>query len=200
MNGLERAKLAREAARLNRAVLPSLVLFTDDERLPDPLGAIAKLPKGSLVILRARDARRRERLARDVRRVVRRRGLTWLIADDPRLAARHGADGAHFPEARMNDVHYWRARRPGWLITCAAHSLGACARGGSAGADAVFLSPVFATASHPGHSSLGVARTCFVAKLSPLPVYALGGITPANARRLSGAPLAGLAAVGALAV
>jgi thiamine monophosphate synthase len=39
-----------------------------------------------------------------------------------------------------------------------------------------------------------------VARQSPVPVYALGGIDNGTAKRLGGAKLAGLAAVGALAV
>jgi len=42
-------------------------------------------------------------------------------------------------------------------------------------------------------------RFRLIANLSPLPVYALGGIDAAGAARLSGARLVGLACVGALA-
>jgi thiamine-phosphate pyrophosphorylase len=125
--------------------------------------------------------------------------LLWIVADDPELAATAGADGAHFPEARIGDVGRWRALHPRWLITCAAHSLNACARIGGAAADAALLAPVFATQSHADSRPLGPLRTRFISSQSPVPVYALGGIDADSARRLLGARLAGLAAVGALA-
>ncbi len=63
-NRLARAKLARAAARLNaRCGLPAIILLTDDERLSDPLAAARALPKGSMVIVRARQAAQRAHLA-----------------------------------------------------------------------------------------------------------------------------------------
>jgi len=203
VDGLARARLARAAAGLNRrrdTPLPSLVFLTDDERTPDPLNAVYALPQGSLVILRARQALRRVALVNAITPVAKERRLVWLVADDPELASRAGADGAHFPEARMEEAHRWRARRTHWLITCAAHSLGACARIARTGADAAFLAPIFATTSHAQSRALGSMRLRAIARQSPLPVYALGGIDDVTAQRLRDANLAGLAAVGALAV
>jgi thiamine-phosphate pyrophosphorylase len=93
----------------------------------------------------------------------------------------------------------WRIRRPGWVITCAAHSLNACARADAIGADAVFLAPVFATKSHPGRASIGPLRLRIMTHMLKVPIYALGGIDALSARRLDGAHLAGLAAIDALA-
>jgi thiamine-phosphate pyrophosphorylase len=193
-------KLARAAARLNAhaktmRVLPALVLMTDDDRLKDPLSAARLLPPGSLVVLRARDAIRRAALAEALTGVAHLRGLRVSIAGDPELAARCGADGAHFPEAHIAEVAHWRARHPHWLITCAAHSLSACARAGIARADAAFVAPIFATKSHPGRRTLGPFRARSIARASPIPVYALGGIDDENAGRLADGPFAGLAAV-----
>jgi thiamine-phosphate pyrophosphorylase len=63
--------------------------------------------------------------------------------------------------------------------------------------DAAFLSPVFATSSHPGAASLTPVRAAFIAAAAPVPVYALGGITARNAGLLAPA-FAGLAAITAL--
>ena len=54
-------------------------------------------------------------------------------------------------------------------------------------ADAVLLSPVFATRSHPGGRALGPLRFLMLARQSPLPVIALGGMTRQRAARLSSA-------------
>jgi thiamine-phosphate pyrophosphorylase len=195
--------LARAAGALQRAAgspLPALVLMTDDERLPDPRAAIRALPRGSLVVLRARESVRRIALAELLVRLSRERSFRWIVADDPTLAARLGADGAHFPEQKIWLAARWRVRRPAWLITCAAHSLDACLRAKRAGASAVLLSPVFPTASHPGRSALGNLRARWIARAAPLPVYALGGTDARTTRRLAGADLVGLAAIGGLAV
>jgi len=194
----ERGTLARAALRLNAFDLPPLVLMTDDERLPDPCAAAERLPRGSLIVLRARLKRHRQQLAATLAQIARARGLYLLIADDPELAS--AADGLHVPEAQMGTIAYWRARRPHWFITASAHSLEAVQRAARFGADAVLLSPVFPTQSHPDRAALTPIRLRMIAREVHVPLYALGGITAENALQLMGARIAGLAAVGALSV
>ena len=117
-DALSRRRLARAAARLNaahRAALPPLVLMTDDERLADPVRAARALPRGSLVIVRSRDAARRAEIAQALQRLP----LFVLIADDPLSAAKLGADGLHLPERRAREAAHWRARYPRWIISAA---------------------------------------------------------------------------------
>jgi thiamine-phosphate pyrophosphorylase len=195
---LARAKLARAAAALNArsgSILPALVLMTDDERLPDPLAAARALPRGSMVILRARQKSHRAKLATELRRITRAAGNKLLIANDADLAARIGADGIHLSESDAAQAAHWRALHPRWIVTAAAHTARATCR---PALDAVFLSPVFATQSHPESRSLGAMRLRCVAQMAPLPVYALGGIDSGTAGRLADAALIGLAAIGGL--
>jgi thiamine-phosphate pyrophosphorylase len=200
-DSLARRALARAAARLNlagtaRGKLPPLCLMTDDERLADPVAAAAALPRGSLVVIRSRDDRKRVTLTSRLAGPAKTRGLIVLVASDPALAARAKAEGLHLPESRAQEASRWRAAHPGWLITVSVHSLRALAR--IRHADAVFLAPVFATGSHPGRRSLSPSRANAIARLSRVPVYALGGITAVNARRISGPNYAGLAAISSL--
>ena len=169
--------------------------MTDDLRLPDPLAAARSLPAGSLVIVRARDKARRAPLAARLRDLAWARGLLLLIADDPALARAIGANGLHLPEARAREAAHWRAKNPGWLITASAHSLAALLR--ASAADAVLLSPVFATASHTNAPALSAVRARLIARQSVLPVFALGGVTSGNAALLTG--FSGIAAISALA-
>ena len=173
--------------------LPPLVLMTDDDRLPDPLAAAAALPKGAMVIVRARDSGRRAELARALLALSRRRDLFLLIADDPALAAALGADGLHLPQSRAHEAAHWRALHPRWIISAAARG----PRALHASVDLIFLSAVFPTGSHPGRAALGAVRANTLARASLVPVYALGGIDARNAPLLSS--FAGIAAVGALA-
>ncbi|MCW5699414.1 MAG: thiamine phosphate synthase [Rhodospirillales bacterium] len=178
--------------------------MTDATRLPDPLPAVAALPRGAAVILRHYESPDREALARKLAHLCRRRGVRLLIAGDTRLAIRVGADGVHLPEHVLaHGSRVWalwrRQRRPrGWLVTAAAHSSAALHRAARAGIDAVLLSPVFATPSHPGARTIGPLRFTAMTGTSPLPVYALGGINTKTARRLIASGLAGIAAIGGL--
>lgn len=166
-----------------------LVLFTDDSGR-DWLSAARRLPRGSAVVIRARDQRARAALLETLSPLP---GMTLLVAGDPALAA--AADGLHLPQTRAREAVHWRARHPGWIITASAHSLRALMT--LAHVDAAFLSPIFPTASHPGARTLTPARAAFIAAASPVPVYALGGITARNASLLAPA-FAGIAAITAL--
>jgi thiamine-phosphate pyrophosphorylase len=181
------ANLSNHQRRLN-ADMP-LVLMTDD-RKADWAGAATRLPRGSMVVVRSCDAKKRAALAETLH------GLApLLIADDPALALEIGAAGLHLPQARMKEAHHWRRRRPDWIITSSAHSLAALLHAHAL--DAVFLSPVFATTSHAETRALNPVRAAFIAAAAPVPVYALGGITARNAPLLASA-FSGIAAIGSL--
>jgi thiamine-phosphate pyrophosphorylase len=165
-------------------------LLTDDSRLPDPLAAARALPRGSMVIVRSLYMDTRRELTFGLKSIARTRKLKILVADDPKLAAE--VDGLHLPEIRAHDAVHWRALYPRWIITVAAHS--SPSRG--YGADAILLSPIFPTASHPNAPCLGGARARLVARAATKPVYALGGIDAANVESLHG--FAGVAAISAL--
>jgi thiamine-phosphate pyrophosphorylase len=179
--------LARQQRRLN-ASLP-LVLMTDD-RKADWAQAARALPRGSVVVVRARDARRRRALAEELYGLAR-----LLIAGDPGLAEDIGAAGLHLPEARMREAGHWRARHPDWIITSSAHSLRTLM--GTRHLDAVFLSPVFATASHKSAKPLTPVRAALIAAQAQVPVYALGGVTVRNGVLLAPA-FSGIAAITSL--
>ena len=192
--------LAEAAESLKRAAgsaLPALVLMTDEARLADPLPAADALPAGSAVVLRHYGVPGRAALARRLAAIAQARGLLLLVGDDPALARRVGAAGVHLPERaiRRAGAVRWQS---GWLVTAAAHSHAALLAAAAAGADAALLSPVFATASHPGLPALGPHRFAALAAACPLPVYALGGIDAARARRLRGSGAVGIAGIAGL--
>jgi thiamine-phosphate pyrophosphorylase len=197
--------LATRAPGRKPCLLPDRWLLTDARRLADPLPAAARLPRGGGVILRHYEWPRGKRLALALAlaRLCRRRGLLLLVAGDAGLALAAGADGVHLPEGLSHLAAGLRRRRRDWIVTQAAHGAGAVAWAVPATVDAVLISPVFPTASHPGASGLGVLRFAALAVQAGgrgLAVYALGGVTAANAGRLHGLPLAGLAGIGALLV
>jgi thiamine-phosphate pyrophosphorylase len=189
--------VANHCPRLNRS--PRLLLLTDEIRLPDPLAAMAALPPGSGVILRHYGTDRKT-LAQAMASLARRRRLSLLVAGDWRLAAEIGADGLHLPEGLAR--HGVLAGARGWvrrrkkLLIIACHGAMALGRARKLGADAALLSPVFATASHPGAPVIGPVRFGLWTRRAGLPVLALGGM---NSHRLRRLPLAaGMAAIGGL--
>ncbi|MCX7864757.1 MAG: thiamine phosphate synthase, partial [Novosphingobium sp.] len=77
------------------------------------------------------------------------------------------------------------ARGPACLRLVTAHCLREIAMAHRARADAIVLSPVFSTRSHPGGKALGQARFRLLAARAQVPVIALGGMTRRRACTLS---------------
>jgi thiamine-phosphate pyrophosphorylase len=174
--------------------IPPLWLFTDSRRLPDPRAAVAKLPRGLAgVVFRHDDDLNRATLGRDLARICRARRLVLVVAGDARLAAALCA-GVH-----LRGGHWPGLVRPRGFVTSSAHGFPELRRAARAGASLVFLSPVFATASHPEAPTLGPARWSGLARHSPITVAALGGIDGTSARRLPRAFCRAVGAIGALA-
>ena len=175
--------------------LPPLVLVTDETRVPDPLPAIRGLPKGCGVLFRHYGAAGRAALAASVAAACREAGLILLVAEDAAIARAVAAEGLHLPERAIAS-----GAPPAWegLLTAAAHSPDAVARAVAAGADAVFVSPVFPTRSHPDSPALGPEAFAAIVRGARCPVYALGGIDASSVDRLRETGAAGIAATGAL--
>lgn len=198
--------LAERALRLNYASryaernLPALILMSDEQRLPDPREAAGCLPAGSAVLIRHTDRRARRDLASATAAVCRAHGLMLIVSDDLELARAVGAGGLHLPE-RIAASSEARTIRRHWrgLLTCAAHGPRALCRAAQIGADAALLSPVFASRSHPGRAPLGALRFVTLARAAAVPVYALGGMSAANAGRIADRNIAGIAGIGGLA-
>jgi thiamine-phosphate pyrophosphorylase len=136
-----------------------------DERLGDGLmAAVARLPDGAGIVFRHYRAADRRALFDRVVEAARERGILVLLAGPAEEAERWGADGSH-------------GRGPGrGLRSAPAHDLTEIRAAEAAGADLVFLSPVFETRSHPGAPALGAAGFAGLVAATRLPVIALGGM------------------------
>jgi thiamine-phosphate pyrophosphorylase len=189
------ARLIRDARAVKRRLRlkhPVLWLFTDATRLPDPLPAIAKLPRCiSGVVFRHDGTADRLILGKAIARLCRTRRIPLVVAGDARLAAALRA-GQHL-RGGQNPLISSR-RHP---VTASAHNFTELQQAARAGADLVFLSPAFATATHPQTRPLGAMRWTKCAKFSGIPVLALGGMAGSALRSL-GRHCAGAGAIGAL--
>jgi thiamine-phosphate pyrophosphorylase len=172
---------------------PSLWMFTDHHRLPDPLPAIARLPRGLAgVVFRPEGVADPRRMGRAVARLCRARRLVLVVAGNWRLAADLGAK-MHLRGGRA--VPGMRRRM---ALTSSAHGMAELVRARRAGVMLSFLSPVFATQSHPGAMGLGPTRWAAMARRSSGAVAALGGITGGSVRQMPRTRCKGVGAIGAL--
>lgn len=104
------------------------------------------------------------------------------------LVPRLGAAGVHLPARAVAGL----TRRPlpvGLWCAASCHDAAELVQAARVGCDFAVLSPVAPTASHPDQLPLGWARFAELTDVAALPVYALGGLRPADlatARRHGG--------------
>lgn len=119
----------------------------------------------------------RERFARTVVERCRARGALVVVNGDLDLARRIQADGVHLPARVLLEL----TRRPDFeWVGASCHDRPELEKAATLELDYAVLGAVQPTASHPGQPALGWdAFAKLVARL-PLPVLALGGLTPAD--------------------
>jgi thiamine-phosphate pyrophosphorylase len=163
---------ARAVKRRRKTKFPVLWLFTDEVRLPDPMPAIRALPSGLCGVVFRHDATpNRAALGRQLAKLCRARRLVFVAAGDPRLAAAMHA-GLHLRAGRRSLL-----RPHDGLVTSSAHNMTEIRRAAAAGAKIIFISPAFATASHPGARGLSAIQWNNLARRAPHgTAYALGGV------------------------
>jgi len=114
----------------------------------------------------------------ELRRIALAQGHLVILADDARTAREWGADGIYGAPLALYP------HRRDLLMIATAHNMREIGQANRIGADAVMLSPVFPTRSHPGARTLGATRFRHMARHSTVPVVALGGMSSCTASRL----------------
>jgi thiamine-phosphate pyrophosphorylase len=157
-----------------RQSLPRLWMMTDERQGAGLFPAIRSLPPGAGLVFRHYSLAEgpRRTLFEAVAAEARARGIVVLLGGPRGEAEGWGADGRHRwgsgEGLRSMSVHNHREMR----------------RAEAEGAALLFVSPVFATRSHPGGAVLGPRRFAALASSARRPVIALGGVTHANAPKL----------------
>lgn len=181
--------------RQGQGKIPSIWLMTD-ERIgnTDLLRAIARMPRGSAVVFRHYSLPEAERRAlfAQVRRAARARQCLVLLAGDPGQARAWGADGHHGRTGRPFCTHR------NWLHSAPVHDHRELVAAQRAGADALLVSPLFRTRSHPGVRPLGSVRFAGLARMARVPVIALGGVKRRHTRLVRTLCASGYAAIDGL--
>lgn len=164
----------------SRQPLPPLWLLSDERNNAALEGALRRLPRGSGFVYRHYHLAPEERVARfmALRRLCRARGHCVILADSALTAKEWGADGLYGAPLMLGP------KRADLLAIATVHDMREIAQANRMGADAVMLSPVFPTRSHPGADVLGPVRFRSLARHAGMPVIALGGMTQQSAHRL----------------
>jgi thiamine-phosphate pyrophosphorylase len=177
--GGARARPLTEPAGRPRSALPRLMLVTDrhETRGRDLVEVVAAAVSGGvgLIQVRERDLSEAEVEAL-LHRLIARLGDTpaRLLVNGHAALARALGIGLHLPAAAPAPT----APRP-HLYGRAAHDAAEVRRGLAEGVSYVVVGPVFVTGSKPGHPGAGLETLTDLAGIAaPIPVFAIGGLTP----------------------
>nr|WP_202387528.1 thiamine phosphate synthase [Qipengyuania pelagi] len=162
------------------APLPLLWLLSDARNDAGIEEALDRLPRQSGFVFRhyhldplaraARFAELVERARENAHRVI--------LSGTADQAIEWGADGIYGAPSRLGP------NSASLLRLATAHDAGELREAERAGADGVFVSPVFPTRSHEGGATLGMDGFHTLAQRTSLPVIALGGMTAERAAAL----------------
>jgi thiamine-phosphate pyrophosphorylase len=150
---------------------PRIWLFTDKRNDEILERVIARLPRGSGIVFRhyhLPEALRRTRFE-TVKKLARRRGHIVMLAGSPELADSWQAAGMHGRGGRRSEFR-------NMPISAPVHNAREIHQANRRGADIFFLSPIFATRSHPGQRPLNPVQTRRLAALCNGAVIFLGGM------------------------
>ena len=162
--------------------LPSHYVFTPP--VADAAALLAelhRLPAGALLRLRMPqlgDAAY-EQQARQLLPACHARGLRLMLDRDPQQVDRLGADGWHASDARLRALR-GRPLPAGCWFAASLHDAASVAAARRCGADFAVLGPVQSTPSHPESRPLGWDAFAALVQTAAMPVYALGGVGPAQ--------------------
>lgn len=186
VNALEPAQFPAANRAIIRALqLPDRYLITPEpheDRDAFLAGLEGALTRGvRLVQLRAKVSppRELERLASAALTLCREHGARMLVNASADLAIASGADGVHLSSAGLMALSE-RPLGPEYWVAASCHNAGEVEHACAIGVDFVVVSPVAATRSHPGARPIGWQGLAALTGISTIPVYALGGLGPAD--------------------
>ncbi len=134
------------------------------------------------------------RLAQPIAELCRSYKAKFFINTNVSVAHNVGAMGVHLP-ANSESVVSVKAQVDGdFYVGCSVHSFDAAEKREAEGADFLTYSPIYPTASKPGYGpAVGLGNLTEMASRVKLPIFALGGITPARTAECLAAGVFGVA-------
>jgi len=175
-----------------------LVTSTEDD-LDTTLGIAGRALQGGvtgIVVRRPREtAREVFEMTRRLRAATRRFDCRLIVSDRIDVALAADADGVHLGARSLPTQAARRILRPGMLLGRSVHSLDEAGQAEEAGADYLFLGPIFETHSHAGEPVLGIPPYQEAVLRARIPVFAIGGIDAGNVAQVAAAGGPGAAAI-----
>lgn len=188
---------------------PVICLVTDRRRVPGGSDAalierIAAAARAGVHLIQIRerdlDARALTRMAAAAVDATRGTSTRILVNDRTDVALAAGAHGVHL---RGDSIAAARVREivpSGFLVGRSVHSCEEAERVSKAGGlDYLLFGTVFDTSSKPGLMGSGPGTLAAVARVTPLPVLGIGGMTVSRMERVAEAGAAGFAGIGLFA-
>jgi thiamine-phosphate diphosphorylase len=128
-----------------------------------------------------------------------RRGVPFLVNDNPQFARRVAADGVHVGREDPSPRIARALLGPDSLVGVTVYGRpGEEAAAAAAGADYLGIGPFFPSPTKPEEPEMPLHVLDAVVHRSKLPVFAIGGIDAARARQLARHGIAGVAVVSAI--
>lgn len=178
---------------------PILMWVTDRKRSDATLPELARpASHGGIDLVQIReldlDLLPEELLARSIKSVI--EPSTLVVINSRIELARKLGIGVHLPEAGPSIEEARSKLGPESLIGRSVHSPEAAAA--STGASYLIAGHVFDTDSKQGREPIGLDRLAEIVKMSPVPVLAIGGITPERVPEVMARGAAGIAVMSPL--
>ncbi len=167
------------------ATMRLYVLLTRSEsRLPIVDAAREVIEGGADVLqLREKDAPDSEilKLGETLRTLTADAGVALVVNDRPDLACLIEADGCHVGQGDITPEAARKVLRPDQALGVSTHNLDQARRAMRAGADYIGVGPIFPTTTRGYCEGVGTTYLRQASEAVPLPLVAIGGITPATA-------------------
>ncbi len=176
-------------------------VFASEEDFLARLAAIAA-HQPRAIVLREKDLTEEayETLAQKVLHLCKEAGVPGIVHGFPDVARRQHAAGVHLPLPRLRRlVPAERSSLASFMeLGTSCHSVADAQEAVRLGCTYIFAGHIFATLCKPGLPPRGLDFLQAVTAAVPLPVYAIGGLTPARVPLVRAAGAKGACAMGSL--
>ncbi|TVY00279.1 thiamine phosphate synthase [Paenibacillus cremeus] len=172
------------------------VITTGQQELGEVAAILERCPTALIDVLHVREKHRsaRELVAWHARLKPLLPHTAVVLNDRLDAALAAGADGVQLTGSSLSAAQARRIAPPGLAIGCSVHSAEEAKSAAREGADFVIFGHVFATGSKPGLAPRGLpALAEAAAAASPVPVIAIGGMTPDRVSDVLAAGAGGIA-------
>ena len=137
-------------------------------------------------------------LAREIKKVVDKYKIPYVINDNVDIALACGADGVHVGQKDMDAKDVRKIIGPDKILGVSAQTVEQAVAAERNGADYIGIGSVFPTSTKPDAETVSFETLREICKSVSIPVVAIGGINKDNAMKLAGSGIDGIAVVSAI--